>query len=154
MHNRLRLLTALIILALLSTGCSSFGGLITGPELLSQAPTAGAQPASTVWDFPRGRFSAIDAPNVVLLAIENDGSYRIYRDSALADTGSFEIVGGQVLVDSLACAKRGYKPAAYTWVYDIEQELAFQAARSDPCPERQQYLAETYQPRYAFAFVP
>jgi len=153
MLTRPQLLAGLIVLALISAGCTSSGWIVRGPELLSQAALE-TQPAPSAWDFPRGRFSAVGSPSVVLLAIENDGSYRIYRDNALLDTGKFEVVGAQVMVDSLACARRGYKPAAYAWLYDSEQTLGFEGTGSDLCPERQQYLADAYQPRYAFAFVP
>ncbi len=154
MGNRLRPLIALIVLALFSSACAGVPWAFTGPDLLAQAPTlAPAPPTPTFWDFPRGRFSAIGAPSLVVLSIENDGSYQVYQDSGLLDAGKFEIVGTRIVVDSVSCAKRGYKPAAYEWAYGSEQVLAFQAEGADPCSERQGYLTEIYQPKYVFVYA-
>ncbi len=152
MGNRPRLLIAVTVLVLFSSACSGLPWAFTGPDLLAPAPTP-APPTPTFWDFPRGRFSAIGAPNMVVLSIDNDGSYQVYRDSSLLDAGKFDIVGTRIVVDSVDCAKRGYKPAAYEWAYDSEQVLAFQAEGADPCSERQGYLTETYQPKYVFVYV-
>ncbi len=152
MCARLRLLTGLILLALFSSACTGLPWLVAGPDLLAQVPTA-AQPTPTTWDFPRGRFSAIGAPNMVVLAIENDGSYRVYQDSRLVDTGKFGILGAEVVVDSASCAERGLKPATYEWAYDAEHVLGFQPSSSDPCSERQAYLNEAYQPKYVFVYI-
>ncbi len=152
MCKRLRLLIGLSLLGLFASACTGLPWAFAGPDLLAQAPTP-APPTPTFWDFPRGRFSAIGAPNMVVLSIDNDGGYQVYRDSNLLDAGRFEISGTNVVVDSVSCAKRGYKPAAYEWAYDSEQVLAFQAAGADPCSERQGYLGETYQPKYVFVYV-
>ncbi len=155
MCNRVRLLIGLILLVLFSSACTGLPWVITGSDLLAQAPTPAppAPPTPTFWDFPRGRFSAIGAPNMVVLSIENDGSFRVYRDSSLLDIGKFDIAGTQVVVDSASCSRQGYKPAAYEWAYDSEHVLAFQAAGADPCSERQGYLTETYEPKYVFVYV-
>ena len=144
-----RCVLTLASLSLAASACST-PRIITGPELLSQVPTP--QPAPRAADFPRGRFRAVSAPNMVVMAIENDGRFRIYLDNDLLDSGLFEVAGPQVLVDSLACEARGNKPAAYDWLYDDEGGLAFQPIASDPCPERQQYLSAAYQPKYMFVF--
>jgi hypothetical protein len=147
---RITTLLLLAALMLLASACTP-SWLAHSPAVLNQA-AAPAQPTPPASDFPRGRFAAVSAPNMVLLAIENDGSFRLYLDDGLMDTGKFDPEGPQVLVESMTCAGHGDKPAAYNWLYDDEDGLAFQAVASDPCPERRQYLSEQYQPKYAFVF--
>ncbi len=155
MRITVSLLLALALLAVFSSACTS-SSMIHGSSLLTQLSTP--QPTPRASDFPRGRFSAVSAPNMVVLAIENDGSFRIYLDNALLDSGKFYVSGPQVLVDSMACAEEGTRaarPAAYEWAYDNEADvLAFKPVVEDPCPERRQYLSEQYQPKYSFVNIP
>jgi hypothetical protein len=137
-------------MAILASGCSSVSSASL-PQAMPQ-PGSASQPAPQASSFPRGRFSAVSAPNMVVLAIENDGSFRVYQDNGLFDFGKFNIDGPQVLVESMACAGHGDRPASYDWLYDNENGLAFQPVASDPCPERRRYLAEQYQPKYLFIF--
>lgn len=142
---------ALVLLALTSAACGRFPWIAMGPELLAQVPTPHPQ-TSQAPVFPRGRFSAVTAPNMVLLTIENDGRFHIYVDNALLDFGQFDVDGSQVLVDSMTCAGEGNKPLLYSWLYDEEDGLVFQPTVSDPCPERRQYLSEEYLPKFTFVF--
>ncbi len=141
----------LALLSLTSAACAT-PRITTGPAQLSRAPTP--QPAAPAASFPRGRFRAVPAPNMVVMAIENDGQFRLYVDNDLLDSGRFEVAGPQVLVDSLVCEARGDKPAAYDWLTDDEGGLAFRPVAADPCPERQQYLSAAYQPKYMLVFDP
>ncbi len=141
-----------LLLALVSAGCAP---TVSAPAPFFISGQVGSpQPTLQPFVFPRGRFSAVTAPNMVLLSIENDGSFRIFLDNALLDSGRFEVSGTQVLVDSVVCEREGERAAAYDWFYDDEIGLAFQPAVSDPCPERQQYLSEQYVPKYLFVLIP
>ena len=140
----------LVSLALLASACAP-AWAAHSPALVGQVPVP-VQPTPPPSNFPRGRFAAVSAPNMVVLSIEDDGSFRLYLDNGLLDTGKFDVEGPQVLVESMACAGHGDKPAAYNWLYDDENGLAFQEVVSDPCPERRQYLSEAYQPKYVFVF--
>jgi hypothetical protein len=142
---------ALVLLALTSAACSRIPWAAMGRGLLAQDSRPPA-PASQSALFPRGRFSSVTAPNMVLLTIENDGQFRLFLDNALLDSGKFDVDGPQVLVESITCAGEGEKPALYNWLYDDEDGLVFQAAAADPCPERRQYLSEEYLPKYTFVF--
>ncbi len=145
---RLRLHIAVIALSIVLAACT-LPRVINGPPLLNVAP-AGTQPAPRAPAFPRGRFHALSAPNMLILAVENDGRFRIYLDGALLDSGQFSTSGPQASVDSMLCAARGIKPTAYSWTYDEENVLNFIPVFPDPCPERRQYLAEIYEPQYLF----
>ncbi len=146
------LIFPVLLLALVSAACA--------PSFPARAPVfiggqvGASQPTSQPSVFPRGRFSSLTAPNMVLLSIENDGSFRIFVDGVLLDSGRFELSGDQVLVDSLECTRQGERAAAYNWLYDVELGLAFQPAASDACPERRQYLSEQYVPKYLFVLLP
>ncbi len=141
----------LIILAMLVAGCVPVSAA-PAPLLVGQV-AATPQPTPRPSDFPRGRFSATTAPNMVLLAIHNDGSYQIFVDNDLLDSGQFEMLGAQVSVQSQACAYHGNRPAVYAWSYDVELGLAFQPLGADPCPERQQYFSDSYMPKYSFVYI-
>ncbi len=141
---------ALAVLSLVSAACSALP--LTGGPPPANAAAAVLQPPPRASDFPRGHFASASMPNLVVLSIENDGRFRIFLDSDLLDTGRFDMEGAQILVDSMVCAERGIKPASYYWLYDEEDGLTFQPVVTDPCPERRQYLSETYQPKYMFVF--
>ncbi len=143
---------ALAFVAFLGCACTS-ARIVTGSALLSQVPTS--QPAPAASGFPRGRFSAVSQPNMLILAIENDGSFRVYTDGDMLDSGKFDVSGPRVLVESMACAEQSTqaaRPAAYEWAYDEEHILAFLPTLADPCLQRRQYLASQYQPKYLFVF--
>ncbi len=140
----------LALLSITSAGCAT-PRMVSSSQFLSGAVTSLPQPTPAPSGFARGRFSAISAPNMVLLSIENDGHFRLFVDDVLLDSGEFSVAGSQVLVESSVCERQKYRPALYNWLYD-EDGLAFQSAASDPCPERQQYLSEIYQPKYTFVF--
>ncbi len=151
--RRIRLLALLLVmLAALASACTPIFG---HPALVLPAGTnAGGSAASSgpvlSADFPRGRFSAISYPNMMVLVIENDGQYRVFLDGALMDSGGFSMASAQVRVDSVKCAAEQIGPALYAWGYDEDQTLAFQPVASDMCSVRRQYLAEVYQPKYLF----
>jgi hypothetical protein len=141
----------LAVLALACAGCARSPWVVRGPELLNQVPPQ-QQPAPRAPGFPRGRFSSVSMPNMVLLAIENDGHFHIMLGDDILDSGNFEVARSQVWVDSVACEAQQDAPALYDWVYDEEDGLAFRPADPDPCAERRQYLSEQYVPKYMFVF--
>lgn len=144
---------ALAMLALACAGCSRFPLSVRAAQLLNRGPTPQPQqPAPRAPDFPRGRFSSVSMPNMVLLAVENDGHFRVMLGDDVLDSGHLEIVRSQVWVDSVACEAQSVDPALYDWAYDDENGLMFQPASPDPCPERRQYLSEQYVPKYMFVF--
>ncbi len=147
---RIRLHAAMISVAVVLAGCAPTR-IVSGPPLVEVAPAV-TQPPQAISGFVRGRFCAMSAPSMVSLAIENDGRFRLYLDDAILDSGMFYVTGSEVIVDSMACGARGNKPAAYTWLYSEKTGLSFSPLVPDPCPERQQYLAEGYQPQYMLVF--
>ncbi len=138
-------------LSIISAACNTYLGLTMSSAPLGEAPSP--QPTPHASSFPRGRFSTVSAPAMIEMAIENDGSFRIYVDHDLRDTGTFDVSGAEAIVDSWTCAERGNKPATYDWLYDPEVGLAFQPVATDPCAERRQYLAEQYLPRFLFVMA-
>ncbi len=148
---RLRMLVATLLL-IISTACNSFLSTLAGPAQFGQVPDS-VQPTPRAPIFPRGRFSTVSAPDMVILSIEDDSSFFVFVDNDLVDSGSFEISGSQALVDSVACTARGIKPTAYNWLYDLESGLTFQPVATDPCPERRAYLSEQYVRKYMFVRI-
>ena len=115
-------------------------------------PTVSSAAAPQASSFPRGRFRAVSLPNLLVIAIENNGDYRVFLDNDRVDTGRFTVTDTGVLVDSARCSREGWRAAAYAWSYDEDNGLSFAPLSSEPCPERRQYLSEDFEPQYLFIY--
>ncbi len=133
------------LLAILSSGCSH----AAPPAAAQQLPTADDSPAG----LPIGRFKDVSLPQLLVLSIHNDLTFEVFLDGDRVDTGSLIFTGSQVKVDSMKCDRAKIGPGLYNWLYG-EEELTFQAAAPDRCPDRRQYLAEPFEPQYLFIFEP
>ncbi len=136
-------LCVVALLAVVSSACSP----AASPAPVQQLPTADDSRAI----LPIGRFRDVSLPRLLVLSIHNDLNFEVFLDGDRVDTGSLAFTGSQVRVDSMQCGQARIGPALYTWLYE-ESELTFQAAASDPCASRRQYLAGPFEPQYLFVF--